>query len=143
MADIHLFLGCVCCIPLCFVDGAVRKQRKIQKCHQTDADETLVYGHFTGGFSIGGDEVRGSLILLPRSFFAWSVDHMNDLTEESLALLWVRPCVRAYGRACVRTFTLVVFHGVLSRPRSHSLGWLVDWCRWPDGCPVIWLVGRC
>ncbi len=62
---------------------------------QTSDEETLVYGHFTGGFSIGGDEVRGSLLLFPRSFFGWTVTDFSALTIESLSLFWVR--TRAIG----------------------------------------------
>ena len=57
---------------------------------QTDVEDSLMFGHFVGGFKVCGNIVRSSLMVLPRAYYSWSVTDVSELTEDSFSMLYVR-----------------------------------------------------
>ena len=52
--------------------------------------QALVDAHGGGGFRFAGMSHRGSLLCLPDGIWAWPVDKAEELTEDTLALVFAR-----------------------------------------------------
>jgi uncharacterized protein len=52
--------------------------------------QALIDAHGGGGFRFGGLSHRGSLLCLPDGIWAWPVGEPEQVTEESLALVFAR-----------------------------------------------------
>jgi uncharacterized protein len=52
--------------------------------------QTVINSHGEGGFRFAGMSHRGSLLCLPDGIWAWLVDKAEELTEDTLALVFAR-----------------------------------------------------
>jgi uncharacterized protein len=52
--------------------------------------QTVINSHGEGGFRFAGMSHRGSLLCLPDGIWAWPVDKAEELTEDTLALVFAR-----------------------------------------------------
>ena len=52
--------------------------------------QALIDAHGGGGFRFAGLSHRGSLLCLPHGIWAWPVDKAEELTEDTLALVFAR-----------------------------------------------------
>jgi uncharacterized protein len=52
--------------------------------------QTVINSHGEGGFRFAGMSHRGSLLCLPDGVWAWPVDKAEELTEDTLALVFAR-----------------------------------------------------
>ncbi len=49
-----------------------------------DAGQQLINSYGDGGFRVSGTKFEGSVVILPEETVQWQVDHMDDLTVDSL-----------------------------------------------------------
>jgi uncharacterized protein len=49
-----------------------------------EAGQQLINSYGDGGFRVSGTKYEGSVVILPEETVQWQVDHMNDLTVDSL-----------------------------------------------------------
>ena len=52
--------------------------------------QTVINSHGEGGFRFAGMSHRGSLLCLPDGIWAWPVDKAEELTQDTLALVFAR-----------------------------------------------------
>jgi uncharacterized protein len=52
--------------------------------------QAVINSHGEGGFRFAGMSHRGSLLCLPDGIWAWPVDKAEELTEDTLALVFAR-----------------------------------------------------
>ncbi|MCR9212500.1 MAG: Mth938-like domain-containing protein [Proteobacteria bacterium] len=52
-----------------------------------EAGQQLINSYGDGGFRVSGTKYEGSVVILPEETVQWQVDHMNDLTADSLRVV--------------------------------------------------------
>jgi len=51
------------------------------------ADRQLIQGYGDGGFRVSGARHKGSILVLPRQVYPWSIDDIDNLTPDDLAAI--------------------------------------------------------